>query len=139
MRYKVYAAAVEDINSGWVWVSERAVSSRSVVKILNVDTKKSVYCEALAIDENFRKWYHSDGRFEITPTEDAVVLNQWYRNKLGEIATQSTYDLSISVRDDCVGHLWACLQHPQIVVRLSTRLGLLGLLLGAIGVWLGLR
>ncbi len=57
MPYKVYAALKDDINSGWVWVGGFDGTQRSIIKIKNEENGKSVYCEFLKIDENFKKQY----------------------------------------------------------------------------------
>ena len=55
MPYKVYASLINDINSGWVWIGDFKDEQRSIVKITNLKNKKTVYCEALKIDSNFKK------------------------------------------------------------------------------------
>jgi hypothetical protein len=139
MPYKVYAALSEDINSGWVWVAHPEVPSRTVVRIVNQSNGKDIYCEALAIEPNFVSTYDSaGGTCPIKGAANAIVINAWYRMRLGDIRTQSSYDLTISPAENLWGRMQACIQHPQVVVRLSTWLGILGLCLGIVGVGLGI-
>ena len=133
MNYTVYAALREDINTGWIWITNPAVASRSVVRVLNRENGKTVLCEALAIDANFLEIYNQSPRLSIPVGTNAVVLNDWYRKKLGSIPTQSSADLIISVEDNLCGRIRACTNHPQIVVRLATWLGVIGVILGVVG------
>lgn len=55
MPYKIYAALMDDINSGWVWVGGFSGEQRSIVKLKNKSNDRSVFCEALRIDKNFLK------------------------------------------------------------------------------------
>lgn len=57
MEYYIYASLREDINSGWVWLEKPNLESRSVIKIKNLKNSKQIYCEALIIDDNFKKHY----------------------------------------------------------------------------------
>ncbi len=47
MELKVFASLSEDINNGWVWLPEKIVNERCIVKIKNVESGKTVFCEAL--------------------------------------------------------------------------------------------
>jgi hypothetical protein len=58
MKLKVFAALSEDINNGWVWLPKSVVKARTIVKISNPSTHKSVYCEAIQIGANFQKRYN---------------------------------------------------------------------------------
>ena len=59
MKLRVFASLSEDINNGWVWLPESIVPKRIVVKLRNLDSKKSVYCEALPIGKNFVTRYNN--------------------------------------------------------------------------------
>ena len=109
-----------------------------MVKITNSASRKSVYCEALQIDENFLAHYNQSPRRNISDRACAVVMNEWYRSRLGCSDTQTEYPLEIKRANHLCGKFCACIQHPQIVVRLATWLALLGLALGVIGVLLGI-
>src|SRR2546427_5668942 len=117
MTYKIFAALRDDINNGWIWVAKPAVSGRTVVRVLNRENNTSIYCEALAIDENFLRIYNSGGRLHISDVENAMVLNDWYRNRLGGLTTQNDYALVISIEEHLLGRARSCVDHPQIVVR----------------------
>ena len=61
-------------------------------------------------------------------------MNAWYREKLGINKTQSNYKLQIEfVTKWCIGkRIKACTMHPQVAIRLSTWLGVIGIFVGAI-------
>jgi len=159
--FTIYAALKEDINSGWVWtVLDPNVRQRSIVKITCPTTKKSVYCEALAIENNYLDDYngrHTTLKIPLKKEKDRwdeevrryvpkydrlnpISMNEWYRNKLGgerPLKTQVVCFFEMSVRNDWWGRFQATRQHAQVSVRLSAWLGLLGLGLGIVGVLLG--
>lgn len=138
MDYYVLASLVEDINSGWCWIKGSDVSNRSLVQIKNNTNGKTVVCEALSVDRNFEKRYgdsiSSKTNKSILDKSNVVLMNAWYREKLGIDNTQSKHDLQISfVTRWCVGkRIKACTMHPQVAVRLSTWLGLIGIFVGAV-------
>jgi hypothetical protein len=137
--YKVFAALKEDSNEGWIWLRQPSVPQRSVVKITNCGNGKSIYCEALQFDKNFLRYYNQSGgsRIPITDPDHSIVINKWYRSRLGDFATQSEQNLHIVAQDHWWGRCWACLHHPQVGLRLATWLGVLGFVLGVVGVILG--
>jgi hypothetical protein len=139
MNYIVFAALKDDINAGWVWVAKPDLPQRAVVRITNRKNDTTVYCEKLAIDDNFLVQYNypQSSRIKITDPTKSIVINEWYRSKLGNLSTQSEYDLQIDLAANLYGHVRSCIDHPQIVVRLATRLGLWSIALGVIGVVIG--
>lgn len=167
MKFEVRPAPVENISSGSVWVTLPAdFPSRSVVKITNrdpgADAGRSVYCEALAIGAYFVETYNSrvaerlklEGLRYSNESKRAlpdsqgkgvIFINDYYRTHLGEAFKEfADHELTVTRADGWLNHTRACLQHPQISIRLATQLGILGLVLGilgavlgGIGVWLG--
>lgn len=134
MKLRVFASLADDINNGWVWVPENVVVQRNVIKLQNLDSGKTVFCEALQIGENFISRYNdAEKTFRITDKDKAIVINEWYRNKLGITKTQQEHGFKITVTDNPWGHIRASLHHPQIVVRISIELAILGVLLGVFG------
>ncbi|HHD6407032.1 hypothetical protein [Aeromonas salmonicida] len=99
MGYYVLASLAEDINSGWCWIKDSNVSNRSLVQIKNNDNGRSIVCEALSIDVNFKKIYEnksiSKTNSSILDNHNTVLMNAWYREKLGIHETQVEYDLQI--------------------------------------------
>ncbi len=166
MKFEVRPAPVENIASGSVWVTlPSELPPRSVVKITNCDpgpdAGRHVYCEALAIGSYFVERYNlrmaePQRLKELRYSDESkraldyqgkglIFISDYYRRHLGKAFEDfADHELTITRADGWVNHTRACLQHPQISIRLATQLGLLGLMLGilgtvlgAIGVWLG--
>lgn len=131
---KIYAALRDDVSDGHVWLEEPDLSQRCVVKITNTQNGRSVYCESLQFEKNFLKEYNQDPRFTIDTPASSIVMSYWYRSLLGGLETQQVYPLDVKAAKPIWGHLIACMQHPQVVVRVAIRLGLLSVGLGILGV-----
>lgn len=136
--YKLFAALHQDSQQGWIWLQDARFIPRSIVKITNVENGKVIYCEALQIDQNFLSVYNHSPRFSISDPHSAIVINGWYRARLGAQSTQSDAQLEISPCNSLRGKFNACTNHPQVVVRVAAWMGGVGLLLGVIGLVLGL-
>jgi hypothetical protein len=137
--YKVLAATRQDLNEGWVWLTNSGLESRSVVKIKNRKNGKLVYCECLEIDNNFVHEYNSSTRrIKIDPSENTLIINEWYRKKLGGLQTKSTHDLELKPANGWWGKIRTNIGHPQVVVRMATWLALLSVGLGLVGFCLGM-
>jgi hypothetical protein len=134
---KLFAVQRDDVHQGWVWLQDATLPARSIVKITNPANGKSVYCEALQIDDNFLAKYNQPPRCFITEPKSALVMAEWFRARLGGIATQADVPLCIKAANNIWDHFRFCTGHPQVVVRLATWLGGIGLLLGVIGLLLG--
>ena len=131
---KVYAALVDDISDGHVWLEQDGLPARCIVRISNI--KKSVYCEALQFDKNFLTAYKDDPtgrRCAIDTPSSSIVMSYWYRARLGGLETQRDYTLQVVRATRGWGELRACMQHPHVVVRVAVWLALLSVGLGAIG------
>ena len=139
MTFKVYAALIDDINSGWVWVGGFEGEQRSIVKLHNKKNRKSVYCEALKIDKNYLKKYAEGNTSAIENELNIIILSEWYRKKLGIHSTRNEENLSISKQNHLIGRFMASIQHPQVIVRLAIYLGIISVILGVIGVYLGYK
>lgn len=135
---KIFASLNEDAHQGWVWLHDPALPPRSVVKIKNYQSGEVIYCEALQIDDNFLTQYNQHPRHSITSPSNSIVVGAWYRAKLGGIKTQSDIHVKVSACNSWYGQFRACIDHPQIVVRLASWLGGIGLALGLIGLVLGI-
>jgi len=135
---KLFAALEEDAHQGWVWLQRNSLPARCVVKVKNLQNSRSVYCEALQIDDNFLKQYNQSPRFTITQPSEALVIGAWYRAGLGDVQTQSKVPLEVSACKSWWGQYKACTGHPQVVVRLPAWLGGIGFVLGVIGLILGI-
>lgn len=129
---KIFPVLRDDIQQGVVWLSDEKLKSRAIIKITNRENKKSVYCEALQIDANFLKFYNQSPRNKISDCNNSIVIGGWYRAKLGGIKTKEDVSLSIKQCNWWWFNILACLQHPQIVVRVGAWLGIIGIGLGLV-------
>ncbi len=136
--YRVLAALRSELNEGWVWLTDAGFEPRSIVKITNRKNYKTIYCECLSIDNNFQFEYNKRPRISIKKNEKTIVMNEWYRKRLGGIKTQERHDLQIVSANFLWGKFRACIGHPQVVVRLATWLALTSVVLGGFGVVLSI-
>jgi hypothetical protein len=139
MKYKVLAALYDELNQGWVWVTNSGLESRAVVKITNKKNNKAVYCECLEIEDNYMSKYNNLPREHINKKEATIIINAWYRGRLGGLKTQTNHELEIRAANGWWGKLRACCQHPQVVVRIATRLAILSIILAVISIFLSLK
>jgi hypothetical protein len=137
--YKVLASTRTDMNEGWVWLSNRSYAPRSIIKIKNKSNGAVVYCEALEIDDNFTQEYNQPPRCNIDPADKTIIMNGWYRKRLGGIATKKSHDLEVSEANGFRGRFRASTEHPQVVVRLATWLGVISVALGIVGIGLAFK
>lgn len=139
MKYRVYPALENDVDSSRIWIGGSLLDVRSVVCIVNIKTQRKVYCEGLKLDKNYLNKYLAADTNKIVDSTIAVCMSLWYRKKLGIEGSNVDAELEIEVSNSWIGRIWSCLVHPQVVVRVAVLLGLLGLLLGglsaALGVW----
>jgi hypothetical protein len=144
-KYIIRAAMRDEANEGWVWMDGHP--SRTIVRITRDALKRSVICQTRQFDKNFLKSYNDKAseRQPLVLGHDTIVMSSWYRDALGGFETTD--------RDDTTGRVelnvesynrwlpWAQLRaashHPDMAVRLGTRLGALGLWLGLLSVALG--
>ena len=135
--YIIRAALDEETNDGWVWM---ALPSRTVVRI-RCDTG-AVFCQVRKIDKNFLKKYNdpAGSRIRISNPDETIVMAEWYRNALGGFGTTAAdnkndrQELDVKqLRRWGWSSLRAACYQPNDVVRLGTRLGVLGAWLGIVG------
>ncbi len=116
-----------------------------MVKIRRPDRRRCIYTEVRKIDRNFLRRYNQRPRLAIDCQQNTIVVGEWYRTALAIDGT--TRKDNVTGRVALIvepAKLWgwrslrAACHHPDLVVRLGTRLGLLGAWLGVLGVWLGL-
>lgn len=146
--YIVRAALAEETNDGWVWICgpSQNLDSRTVVNIRRPNACRGVYTELRTIDCNFLRQYNdSPHTFCIRNKQDTIVMAEWYRTALAIRGTTSKDNeagrvplIVKKVKIPVWRSLRAACHHPDPVVRLGTRLGILGAWLGFLGVWLGL-
>jgi hypothetical protein len=135
--FAVYAAIADEANEGWIWFNSD-LPTRTIVKVTNDRTRRSVYCASRKIDEDFLNNYNdSEKRKKISRDgRDTLVMSAWYRDALGGFKTTARscgqrIRLTITPsRFPLWGTIRAACHHPEIVARIGTRLGVLGAWLG---------
>lgn len=135
---KIYASFDDDISEGFVWIKKPGLPARCLVKIRTSEGRHSVVCEALQLEDNFLHRYNQPPRLTIDDPESSIVMSGWYRARLGGLETQKEYALKITSTRCWWGRIRACMDHPQIVVRVAVWLGVLSITLGVVGVLLGI-
>ena len=99
----------DDISEGFVWLKRTGLAPRSVVKITNPDGGRSVFCEALQLEDNFLREYNQAPRLNIEKPESSIIMSAWYRARLGNLETQREYNLEIRAANGWWGKLrFAC-------------------------------
>jgi hypothetical protein len=132
--YRVLPALRVDMNEGWVWLKRKNSEPRPIIRINNKTNRKKIYCECLEIDKNYLTEYNQSPRYTIKETDSVITMNDWYRKKLGNLEKHSEYELEVEECNNACGKLMACLDHPQTIVRVATKLGLWSVALGIVGV-----
>ena len=129
MYFKIFASMQLDSMEGWVWTNNDIVSGNSLVIIRNLKNQKKIKCYKRTIDANFTKNYNrqGDGRLKLVLNENVMVMNEYYRTKLG-VSTQCQYDLGIRLTK-WYERIFTYWNHPNPVVQYGARMGILALLL----------
>jgi hypothetical protein len=128
--YTVFAALSDQANEGWIWFCNPLLHTRTIVKVCHSKTGRVVFCESRKIDPNFLVQYRQSAR-EIMNPDEALVISEWYRDALGGFATTSSGGDKVKL-DITPAQIpgWRSLRaschHPDIAVRVGTRLGVLG-------------
>ena len=134
--FNVYAALHEDISNCSAWIQHRGMesfNSRTIVAIRNPANRKTVHCELYKIDSNFRNHYKKSGNTRSIPLKDnVIILNYYYRAKLGIDETGTVHTLSIKKALPLIGNFRLNISHPQSVVRMAVWLGGISVIMGAV-------
>jgi hypothetical protein len=140
--YKIHSSTREELSEGWIWIRNyknegimnELEGRRRIIRIRNKNN--CIFCEALYINDLDLEWFQ--GRFNIKPEDKMVFISQWYLCKLGYKNNPNFADLELEINSNIFWQLFACLQHPQISIFISTILGMISVGLGFIGFGLGL-
>jgi len=133
--YKIYASLFSESRTGRVWNTEKF--SSNLIKITSNENGKSIIVSNRKIDLNFEKNYNRNGR--ITLTNSALVIDEFYRNKLGIFSTQEIRLLTIN--PVAKWQIWYNLrylyEHPDDVVRITFWLATISIGLSIISLIIG--
>ena len=134
MKFRIHTALHEETNNGWIWALYPQLQARSVVRITNPTNGRSVHCEYREIDKFFLKRFNQckpDMANQMTMEENPIAISLWYRNALGIHGIGMDVDLELNPdRFKLLGIVRSGSQHPDMISRLATRLGVLGVWLG---------
>jgi len=139
-KYITRVSLAEDINNPFIWFSELPCNSREIVKLINMDSSKSVWCEVVKASDNFIERYNCNERtFNVEKKTPFLVVNQWYRNNLGLVKNeQSNIKISHTSTPKLLKQFLASYDHPDNTVRLAVILAFISITLGIIGLFLGI-
>ncbi|HEV3275561.1 MAG TPA: hypothetical protein VG860_01990 [Terriglobia bacterium] len=134
--YTIFAALSDQTNEGWVWFSNPALDTRTIVRLRHPQTGRVLFCESRKIDANFLTQYKQQTQ-EIEKPDEALVISEWYRDALGGFPTtrMSGSQVKLEITPAQIPgwrSLRASCHHPDIAVRVGTRLGVLGAWLGLV-------
>lgn len=123
--YKIYAALHSESRTGKVWNNEKL--NNRLIKIINLENKKSIIVSNRRIDFNFEKKYNQKPRF--TLEESSLVMDEFYRNKLGIFSTQEVKFLIINpvAKWQICDNLRYLYEHPDDVVRITFWLAIISI------------
>lgn len=142
MKFRVHTALHEESSNGWIWASSPRLRARSIVRITNVETRLSIHCEYREIDSFFLARFNRgkpEGANEMTMKENPIAISLWYRAALGISEIGKDIDLEIEPEGlKWFGVIRAGSQHPDVIARLATRLGVLGVWLGVTSIFVSL-
>ena len=135
----IYAALYENFSDGVVWLSIDGLPPRCVVKITNIESGHSVFCQALQFDANFlRRYNNGPGTRCIESPESSIVMSYWYRAKLGgckALETGPNHTLQIKAAKPWTRWWWgirACMHHPQLAIRVAVWLATVSIISSAV-------
>lgn len=137
-KYIIRKSLVSDINASYIWSKDLPCRSREIVKITNMDNKKSIWCEVMVTSENYIKRYNNNPNTINLDSKPFFIANAWYRKELGlEQNKEFTLKIDTSYKPLFLKQLLSSRKHPDNTIRLASNLAFLSLLLGILGLILG--
>lgn len=137
-------------SSGWVWCDPGSdlkkklklnESARTLVRIVNRRNRKSVVCECRLLDDYYVRTYDEVSRDKgyefLQRANNPMIMSGWYRRALGIGDEGHREELSLERVGKYLGPIRAGAEHPDQIIRLATRLGVLSVWLGFDGLALG--
>lgn len=95
MKYKIYPTLYSEIRKGTVWTYYKTDSN--LIKIKNIENKKSVIISHREIDSNFINVYNKSdftNKLVKNSCSEIIIFDEYYRNKLG-ISNYNEVELKI--------------------------------------------
>jgi hypothetical protein len=135
--FLILAALDTETREGWVWLPLPSKWAADVVSIKH--DSHSVICERRVVDENFRRLYESETRATLPTNESFIVINAWYRQRLG--INSARVKVSLEIREErglWEKHVSVFWHHPSAIVRSNIQVALVSIGLGIVGLVLGI-
>lgn len=131
-KYKVFAALHSEARTGCVWNGEGYKNRLIKVKYQS----KTIVVSNRRIDENYKKEYNDGTRYSLT--SNAIVIDEYYRIRLGNIETQNEYCFETNPVKCCdvYSNLKYLNQHPDDVVRITYYFTLVGFVTSIISIFI---
>lgn len=127
--YRVHASLIADSRIGDVWCYEKDIKSRLIIIKYGKD---SIIVTRRLIDENFEKFYNKKDskRWFVSSLKNSIVIDSYYREKLGILETHKDYDLTIKKVGKCAihNHLRYLYQHPNDSIRITFWLAIVSII-----------
>ena len=139
-KFIIYAALYEESKEGWVWIPPTNEINSEFIRIINPKTEKYIVCERRTLDDNYVKYYnnrHGARKINKEDIERCIVINEYYRNKLGNISTKEEVELEIVETNKIRGYLQGALHHPNQYLRYGIMSNILALIFGMLSLILG--
>lgn len=124
-----HATLHSEIRTGDCWINDNL--NCRLIRITNTANRRSVVVAYRHIDPNYRNHYNVQGSGRFPLTNQSVVLDDYYRQRLG-VRTQQEVDIDIIP----IGrhNLWANMgylrHHANDVVRITYLLGMVAVVMG---------
>lgn len=118
MKYKIYPTLYSEIRKGTVWSFYETNSN--LIKIKNIENKKSIIVAHRKIENNFIKIYNQSdftNPLEIS-NKNVILIDEYYRNKLC-IKKYCELELEIKPVNSFCGKLSYLSNHSDDIVRIS--------------------
>jgi hypothetical protein len=135
--FLILAALDSETKEGWVWLPLSSKWTTDAVSIKHHD--HSVICERRVVDKNFRRLYETETGATLPTDDNFIVINAWYRQRLG--INDTKVKLPLEIREEpglCAKHISVFWQHPNALVRTNILIALVSIGLGILGVVLGI-
>ncbi len=135
---KILASRKTDAMEGWAWICPTLITENGFYKIINKSTKKEVTCYLRIIDDNYISEYKTGNTLTLKKDDKSIVLNEFYRKKIGVENTNTKFSLEIKKAGWYFEYLSFEFSHPNPYVRQSSRLTLISFCIGIIALGLTL-
>jgi hypothetical protein len=132
--YKILPALKEDALEAWVWMNDSQIPQNIYLIIKNKQYRKSIKTFKRTIDLNYQNNYNAREntyKIDIQSSHNYIVMNEYYREKLGVNKNCNEY-LLIKKANLFQVLFKIPLLHPNPVVQYANRSTIVALIIGII-------